>query len=123
MQLLRKDGKEPGFHPRLVVSILYAQLDKKYVSAMPSKLYEYASLGLPIIYGGIGQAKLFIDNLENAITIPPNNVKTLVAAIKKVKEKSSSISNKNRELIKEKYLREGAAIKINHIINHLNIQE
>ncbi len=104
-------------------SILYAQLDKKYVSAMPSKLYEYASLGLPIIYGGVGQAKLFIDNLENAITIPPNNVKTLVAAIKKVKEKSSTISNKNRELINKKYLRESAAIKINHIINYLNTQE
>ena len=31
--------------------VLYAQLTKQYHTAMPSKLYEYLSTGLPIVYG------------------------------------------------------------------------
>jgi glycosyltransferase involved in cell wall biosynthesis len=100
-------------------SVLYAQLDEKYVSAMPSKLYEYASIGLPVIYGGVGQAKLFTDTLENAIAIAPNNVNALVDAIKQKKEENITISQSNRELIKEKYLREGAANEVVRIVGEL----
>ncbi len=98
-------------------SVLYAQLDEKYISAMPSKLYEYAALGLPIIYGGIGQAKKFLEKLENSIVIKPNNTDALVNAIKQMKEKSCVISQKNRELIEENYLRDVSAQKVFRIID------
>ena len=97
-------------------SILYAQLDEKYVSAMPSKLYEYASIGLPIIYGGVGEAKNFIAKLENSIAIQPNNISQLIQAIEKIRNRKLDVSIKNRELIASKYLREKTTTKINKII-------
>ncbi|UPT76863.1 glycosyltransferase family 4 protein [Sulfurovum sp. XGS-02] len=101
-------------------SVLYAQLDEKYISAMPSKLYEYASIGLPVIYGGVGQAKTFMKSLEHAVAIVPNNVNALVGAIKQKREEEVSIvSQRNRELIKEKFLREVAAKEVVRIVNEL----
>jgi glycosyltransferase involved in cell wall biosynthesis len=100
-------------------SVLYAHLDQKFVSAMPSKLYEYAAVGLPIIYGGVGQAVSFVQQLENTIAIAPNNVKKLVDAIVTMQTSSFSISEKNRLLIKENYLRETSAQYVNMIVDNL----
>ena len=100
-------------------SILYAQLDEHFISAVPSKLYEYASIGLPIIYGGVGQAVKFVEKLENSIVVTPNNVEELVDAINKMKEKDATISEKNRLLIKERYLRETAAEGIVDIVKEI----
>jgi len=97
-------------------SVLYAQLDEKYISAMPSKLYEYASIGLPIIYGGVGEAKNFIEKLENSIAIQPNNVSQLIQAIEEIRSRKLDISIKNRELMASKYLREKTTTKINKIV-------
>lgn len=100
-------------------SVLYAQLDEKYISAMPSKLYEYASIGLPIIYGGVGQAKIFVNKLSNAIAILPNDSAALTAAILQMQNITPNISTENRLLIKENYLRENLAKDMVQIINHL----
>lgn len=100
-------------------SILYAHLDKKFVSAMPSKLYEYASVGLPIIYGGVGQAVSFIEKLENAIAIEPNDVNALVEAIISMQKSSLYISENNRVLIKENYLREASAQHVVKLVTDL----
>lgn len=97
-------------------SVLYAQLNEDCISAMPSKLYEYATVGLPIIYGGIGQAKSFVESLENSITIAPNDVQALINAINIFKNMSNTISSKNRALIKENYIREEIATKILDVI-------
>lgn len=98
-------------------TILYAQLDEKFVSAMPSKLYEYAAIGLPIIYGGVGQAVSFINKLEHAIVVRPNNVDELVKAVTEMKDSLLVISEYNRNLIKENYLRESSSTKVQQIIN------
>ena len=98
-------------------SVLYAQLDEKFISAVPSKLYEYASVGLPIIYGGVGQAAKFVDKLENSKVVTPNDVDELVDTIKRMKQKDTTISKKNRLLVEERYLREEAAQKIVKIVN------
>ena len=100
-------------------SVLYAQLDEHYISAVPSKLYEYASIGLPIIYGGVGQAVKFVEKLENATVITPNSVEELVDAITQLKEKDVTISSKNRLLVQENYLRESAAKEIVDIVNEI----
>lgn len=100
-------------------SVLYAQLDKNYISAVPSKLYEYASIGLPIIYGGVGQAVEFVDKLENATVVTPNNIDELVDAINQMRERGTTVSEKNRLLVEKRYLREAAAEDIVNIVNEI----
>ncbi len=100
-------------------SVLYAQLDGNYISAVPSKLYEYASIGLPIIYGGVGQAVEFIEKLENATVVTPNNVDELVDVINQMRERATTVSEKNRLLVEERYLREVAAEDIVNIVNEI----
>ncbi len=93
-------------------SVLYAQLDEKFKSAMPSKLYEYASTGLPIIYGGVGEAAEFVKKLENAINIAPNNKEELIKALDSFEKKQPYISEKNREFIKNNFIRENESKKL-----------
>ncbi len=100
-------------------SVLYAQLDENYISAVPSKLYEYASIGLPIIYGGIGEAVKFVEKLENSTVVSPNNVEELVDTIKQMRDKGTTISENNRLLVKERYLRETAAEDIVRVVNEI----
>jgi len=97
-------------------SVLYAQLDSNFSSAMPSKLYEYASTGLPIIYGGVGVAAEFVKRLENAYSIKPNDKEALKEALLKVRDRGFSISEKNREFIKDNFIREDQVRKIKDIV-------
>lgn len=99
--------------------ILYTELDEKFSAAMPSKLYEYASTGLPIIYGGIGQAVTFVEKLENATIIRPNDVEALVDAIIQMRGQSLTISQKNRELVESHYIREVSAQKVVRAVQRL----
>jgi len=100
-------------------TVLYAQLDEHFKTAMPSKLYEYASTGLPILYGGIGEAVKFVDKLENAISILPNNPALVKEAIMIMKEKKYAISEKNREIVKENFIREKQSAKLVDVIEKL----
>ncbi len=93
-------------------SLLYAQLDEKFESAMPSKLYEYASTSLPIIYGGVGTAAEFVKELENAILIPPDNKEELKKAIEFFKNGKIPLSEKNRDFIKRNFIREEESKKL-----------
>jgi glycosyltransferase involved in cell wall biosynthesis len=100
-------------------SVLYAQLDEHFKTAMPSKLYEYASTGLPIIYGGIGEAVKFVEKLENTITILPNRPELVKEAILKFKDKKFEISQKNREIVKKHFIRESQSAKIIDVVEKL----
>ena len=100
-------------------TVLYAQLDEHFKTAMPSKLYEYASTGLPILYGGIGEAVKFIDRLENAYAILPNRPELVKEAIIKMKDEKYEISEKNREIIKENFIREKQSAKLVDVIEKL----
>ncbi len=100
-------------------SILFAQLDEKFKAAMPSKLYEYASTGLPIIYAGLGEARNFVNQLENCTTINPGDVKALEVAIKKYKDIPTQISDFNQRFIAQNFIRETQSIKMVDIVNKL----
>jgi len=100
-------------------TVLYAQLDEHFKTAMPSKLYEYASTGLPILYGGIGEAVKFVDKLENTISILPNRPELVREAIIQMKAKKYTISEKNRDFIKENFIRETQSAKLVDIIEEL----
>ncbi len=100
-------------------SILFAQLDEKFKAAMPSKLYEYASTGLPIIYAGLGEARSFVEKLENCTVIDPGDVDALQQAILKYKEAPSKISQKNREFVSTNFIREKQSRKMVDIVDRL----
>ncbi len=100
-------------------SVLFAQLDEKFKAAMPSKLYEYASTGLPIIYAGLGEARSFINRLENCTTINPGDVKALEVAIKKYKDKPLKFSENNKKFIYANFIREKQSAKMVDIVNKL----
>lgn len=102
-------------------TILYAQLGKSYNSAVPSKLYEYGATGLPIIYGGIGQAKTFVEQLENSICVEPGDVEALMEAIHSFKAISFKKSLKNQQFIKENFVREIVNLKFLNLIESQEI--
>jgi glycosyltransferase involved in cell wall biosynthesis len=104
-------------------TILYAQLTKDYDSAVPSKLYEYASTGLPVIYGGVGESKNFIAKLENALCIEPDNIEQLIEAIKVFQTKNFSKSTKNQRFIEENFVREKVNLKFLDIVQENFIHE
>ncbi len=100
-------------------SVLFAQLDEKFKAAMPSKLYEYAATGLPIIYAGLGEARKFVNGLENCTTINPGDVKALEIAVRKYKEAPIQISEKNRAFIYNNFIREKQSQKMVDIVDKL----
>ena len=102
-----------------ISTVLYAQLDEHFKTAMPSKLYEYASTGLPILYGGIGEAVKFIERLENASAILPNRPELVKEAIIKMKENRYEISEKNRQIVKEEFIRETQSAKLVDVVEKL----
>ena len=72
---------------------------------LPSKIFEYAALGKPII-AGIGgySAKFMRDNVPHAIVFEPGNLNQCVASIKK--GESLMIDNNQIEIFINKYARE-----------------
>ena len=97
-------------------SVLYAQLQKRLPSAMPSKLFEYASTGLPIIYGGTGHAVSFVNKLEQSMVIDPDDFSALKKAIEEMQDRTLKISEQNRILVKNNYLRETSSKKFSQIV-------
>lgn len=100
-------------------SLLFAQLDETFNAAMPSKLYEYAATGLPIVYAGSGVARDFVNELENATTINPNDTEALKSAILKYRDLKCTISQKNRDFVRKNFIREKQSAKMVDIVNRL----
>ncbi len=104
-------------------SVLFAQLDETFKAAMPSKLYEYASTGLPIIYAGEGIAREFVDKLENCTTINPGDMKALERAIIKYRDAEFAISEKNKIVVEENFIRESQSEKMVDIVDKLILEK
>ena len=94
--------------------ILYAQVSPNYHTAVPSKLYEYLVIGRPLIFGGSGAAKEFLNEFNCVTTIPPDDVRQLVLALKSVGEEMVSAEDieLNRKKIREKFLRGRNAVRL-----------
>jgi glycosyltransferase involved in cell wall biosynthesis len=99
--------------------ILFAQLKENFFTAIPSKLYEYASTGLPIVYGGKGEAINFVEKLENGYTFSPGDTKKCKLLIETILKKEIKLSNNNRTFIKENFIREKNALKLLTILEEL----
>lgn len=100
--------------------ILYAQLrdTESLKTSQPTKIFEYASTGFPIIFGGKGESEKFIKKLENSILIEPDNIKELEDAILKISNKLKK-EIKNIQLIEKFYIRENLLKKYYTIIENI----
>ncbi len=67
--------------------ILFLHLNdySAFRKVLPSKLFEYAATGKPIIAGVAGYAALFLQHLDGAVTFKPCNLGDAVAAFRIVK--------------------------------------
>lgn len=112
--LYRKVDWDKVLHFYQESDVLYAQLTENFSGAMPSKLYQYLNTGRFVIYGGRGQACKTLSSFSNNITIPPDDFKKLISAIKTAKDisKKGFSSNENIVIIKNKYIREKNVQKI-----------
>ena len=88
-------------------NVLYAQISSEYQSAVPSKLYEYLSVGLPIIFAGVGASATFMKDFENVAVIPPDDSSALAHAIEGMRgAQSDGASADNQARIKSGFVRE-----------------
>lgn len=87
-------------------SLLFAQLDYGFDSAVPWGYMNMQLQGLPILYAGVGEAVNFIKVLENSYVIEPNSSDTIIKKIKEINDKKQVISFYNRNFIKENFIRE-----------------
>ncbi len=88
--------------------VLYAQLNRNFKGAVPSKLYEYLATGKFIIYGGEGEAIRLMSAFDNNLIIPPDNPQALIDAIRKVRLHSlhQNLSSRNQAGIASSFIRE-----------------
>lgn len=97
-------------------SVLFARLDDNYRSAIPSKLFEYLSTGLPVIYCGEGEAARLLKQFNQTIVLKSNDEVGLQRAIKRLKSTGSELDYQNREHIEMKYIRELINMRIDDVI-------
>jgi len=88
--------------------ILFLQLDPRFKTAFPSKLYEYFSSGKFIIFSGNNNLIKNFLNFENINFVEYKNIKSIIKIIKKhtQSKKFRYISKKNRKLINKYFIRE-----------------
>ncbi len=97
-------------------SVLFARLDDNYRSAIPSKLFEYLSTGLPVIYCGEGEAAKLLQQFDQTVVLTSNDEDGLKNSIHKLKAIGSELSIKNRNQIQRKYIRELINMKIDEVV-------
>lgn len=87
------------------LTLLYARLGENYNSAIPSKLFEYLSTGLPVVFHGTGAAKEFLGQFESTFIVEDRDQGSLEEVLLHLKKKSPNHSQMNREMIASHYLR------------------
>ena len=85
--------------------VLYAKLDPAYIYAVPSKLYEYLSTGLPIVYEGEGAAARLLQHFENVCIVQNGDEEQLFKSFSEART-LGTFSGANIQQIKENYIRD-----------------
>ncbi|REJ85347.1 MAG: glycosyltransferase [Bacteroidetes bacterium] len=87
-------------------SVLFATLRPEFYSAVPSKLFEYLSTGLPLIYQGEGEARNVLVGFENVYLTSDNQEEKLKQLIFYLQNSEKVISEFNKRKIEASYIRE-----------------
>lgn len=87
-------------------TILFARLGKNYQSAIPSKLFEYLSTGLPVIFSGSGEAAKLLRQFENTFVLESEDPAALRQLILQIKTLPLTRSFENILKIEDLFIRE-----------------
>lgn len=99
---------------------LLGQISSKFKTAVPSKIYEYAITGRPVIFGlPEGPAKKIAEQLSNFYVYDPSNIKEFNNLLLQLKSKviDEAEVSMNRNFIKKNFIREVEAKKLNTLIS------
>ena len=87
--------------------VLFLHLNdyKAFQKVLPSKLFEYAATGKPILAGLAGYSKEFLKNeIQNSESFRPNNHKEAIKALEKLNNTSTSRSYFIQKFSREKII-------------------
>lgn len=87
-------------------SILYSGLKPEFDTAIPSKIYEYLSTGLPILFLGKGATVTLLENFDNIYSLDDYTEDGLKKAIAKIRFEKPANSLPNTLAIGQNFLRE-----------------
>lgn len=105
--------------------VLYTQLSDQFESAVPSKLYEYLSTGLPIVYGGGGAAAKFLASFSGIHLVDANNVEQLKGVFETIfraRSDKKQLFGDNIKKIENSYLREEHALLLEERMQVLAVE-
>lgn len=105
-------------------SALFLQLKDGWVmeKTIPSKLFDYMIGGKPILFGIKGEGKKILENSKGNIYFEPGSIKSLVDAIKALKENYSYLrkcAKENKIALQKYYMRETLTNKLETSIQQL----
>lgn len=64
--------------------VLIENISKSYYYALPNKLFEYISVGIPVVASPLPQMKKIAENYDVGVLANPENVNEIINAIKKL---------------------------------------
>ncbi len=97
-------------------SILYSGLKPEFDTAIPSKIYEYLSTGLPIIFLGKGATASLLKNFDNIYPIEKYTEQEIIKTIAQIRYEKPGNSFSNTLTIGENYLREKLSLRFVELI-------
>jgi len=92
--------------------ILYANISANYASAVPSKIFEYVSSGVAVIFGSTGVSRDILSKFYGVTMIDPDNVEQLVRALDNMQQPTAEQVVHNRKLIESKFIRDKVAKEV-----------
>jgi len=97
-------------------SILYSGLKQEFNTAIPSKIYEYLSTGLPILFLGKGATTDLLKNFDNVYSIDEYSEEALQQTIARIRFEKPANSLPNTLAIGENYIREKISLNFVELI-------
>jgi len=93
--------------------VLYGQVGASYVTAVPTKIFEYISAGRDVVFGApVGAARDVLEEFEGIWCVTPGDVEELRKVLDDIQDSApiaKGLVEENREKIKRFYLREEQA--------------
>ena len=105
------------------IDVLYANISPNYLTAVPSKIFEYIAVGKPIIFGSIGESREILKDFKGAALIQPDDLDQLLIALDSCfMPLDQADIEYNRRILRENYLRENTCkLVASKVIDHFKL--
>ena len=110
--------KMPEYLAAVDVSLAPLKKSDTFKTVIPSKIFEAAAMGKPVLLGVEGQAKKIIEKYQTGICFEPENKTSLISAIKTISKDSNlydELVNNTMLLAKDYDRKKLAQIMLSHI--------